>query len=292
MWIPGAPGGSPKSLPAVHCGEFVLSLAQPRIMGILNVTPDSFSDGGMHRDALAAITCGQALVAQGADLIDVGGESTRPGAPEVELAEELRRVIPVIEGLVDTLKVPVSIDTRHPQVMQAAIRAGATLINDIEALQAPGALDCVLEHEVGICLMHMQGHPLTMQQLPHYPLGVVTEVCHFLAERVALLEQYGVERARILIDPGFGFGKTRAHNLTLLQQLPVLVDLGYPVLVGLSRKSMLVGQPSISPRERLGASLAAACWAIQAGAHILRVHDVAATRQAVDLWMNTLTVGK
>ncbi|WP_297482322.1 dihydropteroate synthase [Ferrovum sp.] len=290
MWIPGALGESPKPLPAVHCGEFVLSLARPRIMGILNVTPDSFSDGGAHFDALAAITYGQTLVAQGADLIDVGGESTRPGAPEVELAEELRRVIPVIEGLVDTLKMPVSIDTRRPQVMQAAIRAGATLINDIEALQAPGALECILEHEVGICLMHMQGQPLTMQQSPHYPQGVVSGVCDFLAERVALLERYGVERTRILIDPGFGFGKTRIHNLTLLQQLPVLVDLGYPVLVGLSRKSMLVGHPGIPPRERLGASLAAACWAIQAGAHILRVHDVAATRQAVDLWMDTLTV--
>ncbi len=259
-------------------------------MGILNVTPDSFSDGGTHLDASAAIACGQAMAAQGADLIDVGGESTRPGAPEVTLAEELRRVIPVIEGLVDTLRVPVSIDTRHPQVMQAAIRAGATLINDIEALQAPGALECALEHEVGICLMHMQGQPLTMQQSPHYPLGVVSEVRDFLAARVARLERYGVGRQRIMIDPGFGFGKTRAHNLTLLQQLPRLVDLGYPVLVGLSRKSMLVGQPGVPPRERLGASLAAACWAIQAGAHILRVHDVAETRQAVDLWMDTLAV--
>ncbi|WP_297500079.1 dihydropteroate synthase [Ferrovum sp.] len=283
-------GGPPEPLPAVHCGEFVLSLARPRLMGILNVTPDSFSDGGTHLDASAAIARGQAMAAQGADLIDVGGESTRPGAPEVTLAEELRRVIPVIEGLVDTLRVPVSIDTRHPQVMQAAIRAGATLINDIEALQAPGALECALEHEVGICLMHMQGQPLTMQQSPHYPLGVVSEVRDFLAARVARLERYGVGRQRIMIDPGFGFGKTRAHNLTLLQQLPRLVDLGYPVLVGLSRKSMLVGQPGVPPRERLGASLAAACWAIQAGAHILRVHDVAETRQAVDLWMDTLAV--
>ncbi|NDU86197.1 MAG: dihydropteroate synthase [Ferrovum sp.] len=276
---------------AVRCGGFLLNLAQPQLMGIVNVTPDSFSDGGQYVSASAAIDHGLALAAAGADILDVGGESTRPGAPPVSLGEELQRVIPVVEALARESGLPISIDTRHVPVMRAAVAAGATLINDIQALQAPGAVEFCRDSQVGICLMHMQGQPATMQQAPHYPRGVVEEVRDFLVGRAQQLERAGIERERLILDPGFGFGKTRAHNLALLRGLGALVETGYPLLVGLSRKSMTVPSGSgVPPHERLGASLAGACWAVHAGAHFVRTHDVTATRQALAFWRDVTTM--
>lgn len=263
----------------LYCGRFTLSLEHPLIMGIVNVTPDSFSDGGLLPTATAAVEHAMRLVDEGADILDIGGESTRPGAQPVSAAEELERVIPVLEALRDA-GVPVSIDTQKPEVMVAAIRAGASMINDVNALQAEGALDAVATTSVALCLMHKQGEPQTMQQQPSYR-DVVAEVQEFLAARVAAALAAGVARERLLIDPGFGFGKSLEHNLTLLRQLDRLEALGVPLLAGLSRKTMLGTITGNAVGERVHASVAAAVLAVMKGARILRVHDVRATRDAL-----------
>jgi dihydropteroate synthase len=265
----------------LRCGHHTLDLTRARVMGILNVTPDSFSDGGDFVTREAALRHARQMVADGADLIDVGGESTRPGAPPVSVAEELDRVIPVIEALASELAVPVSVDTSKPEVMRAAVAAGAGLINDVAALRRPGALAAAAALRVPVCLMHMQGEPGTMQQDPAYG-DVVAEVAAFLAGRLAACEAAGIPRERLLVDPGFGFGKTLAHNLALLRGLPRLASLGVPVLAGLSRKSMigaLLGGVPVG--ERLHGSVAAAVLAVERGAAIVRVHDVGPTVQAL-----------
>lgn len=271
--------------PTLDCAGRVLTLDRPLVCGIVNVTPDSFSDGGMSFDADAAVRRGLALVGQGADLLDIGGESTRPGAQAVPESEELRRVIPVIEALARQTPVPLSIDTSRPGVMRAAVRAGAGLINDVRALRQDGALDAAAELEVPVCLMHMQGEPHSMQADPQYG-EVVGDIKRFLAERIFGCELAGIPRKRLLIDPGFGFGKTLEHNLALLRELQQFAALGAPLLVGLSRKSFL-GQLSgrSSPDERVHASVAAALIAVQRGASIVRVHDVAATVDALRVWI-------
>ena len=248
-------------------------------MGVVNITPDSFSDGGKFLERDQAIARARELAAEGADIIDIGGESTRPGAAPVSEAEELQRLIPVLEKITDLC---VSVDTRRPAVMRAALQAGASMVNDVQALQAPGALDAVRESKCAVCLMHMKGEPATMQQEPHYD-DVVGEVKTFLNERLAAARAAGIAAERLLVDPGFGFGKTATHNLILLKQLKAL-DLGVPLLAGLSRKSTLgkiTGRPA---DERLAASLAVALLALQGGARILRVHDVKETKDVVAVW--------
>ena len=264
----------------LDCGRFSLDLTLPRIMGIVNVTPDSFFDGG--RDAARAVEHGLRLVDEGADLLDIGGESTRPGAEPVGVGAELARVLPVLDGLAHC-GVPLSIDTMKTEVMVEAIAAGADLINDVRALQAPGAIEAVAAGRVGVCLMHMRNEPRTMQQAPDY-VDVVAEVADFLAGRISTCVSAGVSRSRLLVDPGFGFGKTLEHNLALLRGLPHLARLGVPLLVGLSRKSMLGALTGRPVGERLPASVAAALLAFERGARIVRVHDVAATRDALSLW--------
>ncbi len=251
-------------------------------MGIVNVTPDSFSDGGRHFDAARAIAHGRQLVEEGADLLDIGGESSRPGAQSVSAEEELRRVLPVIEALVG-VGVPLSVDTVKPEVMRRATAAGAAIINDIAALQAPGALAAAAETGAAVCLMHMQGEPRTMQADPSYG-DVVAEVRDFLAARVAAAQAAGIAAERIIVDPGFGFGKRLAHNLALLRHLGQFADLGACVLAGLSRKSMLGEITGRKVSQRDTASVAAALLAAQNGARILRVHDVAATKDALAVW--------
>ncbi|HEU0187459.1 MAG TPA: dihydropteroate synthase, partial [Gallionellaceae bacterium] len=248
----------------LHCGKYPLSLDRPLVMGIVNVTPDSFSDGGRHLLRDAAVAHARQLLAEGADILDIGGESTRPGAQPVSVQDELARVLPVIEALCRD-KVPLSIDTWKPEVMKQALAAGASMVNDINALQAEGALQAVAAGNCAVCLMHMQGQPQTMQQAPQYG-DVVDEVVTFLQQRIAALEAAGIARDRMVVDPGFGFGKTLAHNLDLLRHLQVFAGLGVPVLAGLSRKSMLgaiTGQPV---EQRVYASVAAALLAVQRGA--------------------------
>jgi len=247
-------------------------------MGVVNVTPDSFSDGGQFEDAEAALAHAHSLIEEGADIVDVGGESSRPGAAPVSVEEELRRVLPVVRQLRD---VPVSVDTRRPQVMRAALDFGASMINDIEALSAPGALDAVARSDCAVCLMHMQGEPATMQQGPSYD-DVVSDVGSFLKQKSEKAMQAGIARERIVVDPGFGFGKTVAHNLALLASLKELSPL--PVLAGLSRKSMLGKLTGRPVEERLAGSLALALLALQGGARILRVHDVKETRDVIAIW--------
>jgi dihydropteroate synthase len=263
-----------------NCGKFTLDLSTPRVMGIVNVTPDSFSDGGKFSQHDHAIAHALKLVDEGADILDIGGESTRPNATPVSLQEELDRVISVIEALVSQINIPISIDTYKPQVMQAAINAGASMVNDVRALQEHGALEIVANSSVGVCLMHMQGTPATMQQNPHY-IDVVNEVKAFLAARLQASINAGCSASNILLDPGFGFGKTREHNITLLQYLESFADLGQPLLVGLSRKSVLGQMTGNDVDARLYASIAAAVLAAQKGAKILRVHDVKATVEAL-----------
>jgi dihydropteroate synthase len=267
----------------LHAGRFKLSLDRPLVMGVINATPDSFSDGGQLPDACAAVDRAHRLVAEGADIIDVGGESTRPGAAPVAADEELRRVMPIVEALAGC-GVPVSVDTSKPAVMAVVIAAGASIINDVFALRAPGALEAMAATDAGICLMHMLGEPRTMQDAPVYA-DVVGEVRSFLEERVAACEAAGIDRSRIVIDPGFGFGKTAAHNLALLRALPALAASGVPVLAGLSRKSMLGRITGRSVGDRVHASVAAAIAAVARGALIVRVHDVAATRDALAVWI-------
>ncbi len=264
---------------ALVCGRYTLPLRRPLIMGIVNVTPDSFSDGGQFLDPAAAIEHAARLVEEGADILDIGGESTRPGAEPVSAEEELARVLPVLRAARD-LPVPVSVDTLKPQVMRAVLDEGASMINDVNALRAPGALEAVRGSNCGLCLMHMQGEPRTMQAAPRYD-DVLAEVKAFLAQHIAACEAAGVARERLVIDPGFGFGKSGQHNLALLRGLSALRDLGIPVLAGLSRKSTLGTITGRGSEDRLAASLAAALLAVERGAAIVRVHDVAATRDAL-----------
>ena len=248
-------------------------------MGIVNVTPDSFSDGGRFFGPARAVEHGRRLVEEGADILDIGGESSRPGANQVSVEQELRRVIPVIEALAHT-GVPISVDTVKPEVMREAVAAGAGIINDIGALQAPGALEAAAASRAAVCLMHMRGEPRTMQQDPRYG-DVVEEVRDFLAQRVAAAQAAGIGLERIIVDPGFGFGKLLEHNLVLLRHLDRFGGLGAAVLVGISRKSMLGQITGRAVDERMPASIAAALIAAQNGAGILRVHDVAATKDAL-----------
>lgn len=274
------PHPSPLTPNAVlKAGRYSLSLDRPLIMGIVNLTPDSFSDGGKFVDPARAVQHARQLLADGADILDIGGESSRPGAEAVSEEEEWRRLMPVLEQLVE-LPIPISVDTCKPGIMSRAIAAGAALINDILALQAPGALEAVVASGAAVCLMHMQGNPRTMQRAPEYR-DVVNEVSDFLAERAKAVQAAGIAQDRIVIDPGFGFGKTPRHNLELIRALPKLRAIGLPVLVGLSRKSLF---GKIVGREAAGrdtASAAGALLAAQRGASILRVHDVAATRDSL-----------
>ncbi|CAG0957958.1 dihydropteroate synthase [Methylophilaceae bacterium] len=249
-------------------------------MGIVNVTPDSFSDGGKYESAEKAVEHALQLVAEGADILDIGGESTRPGAMPVSLEDELERVVPVIERLSKVAGVPLSIDTYKPEVMRAAIAAGADIVNDVRALQEPGALEIVAGSNAGACLMHMQGTPQTMQVDPQYD-DVVATVNTFLAQRLAAAEAAGIVRERIVLDPGFGFGKKTEHNLQLLQQLDKTLQIGRPLLVGLSRKSVLGQITGGDVDVRLHASLAASVISTMKGARIVRVHDVKATVDAL-----------
>lgn len=273
----GASIGAPVSFAGV-------SLAEPVVMGILNVTPDSFSDGGDLRDAASAIETGLAMQEAGAVILDVGGESTRPGSDPVPVSEELRRVLPVVRGLAEQGAI-VSVDTRHAAVMRAAIEAGARIVNDVTALAGdPDSLAAVADSDVAVVLMHMQGEPKTMQRDPHYD-DVVGEVRDYLAGRIAACEASGIARHRIAIDPGIGFGKTLAHNLALLNRIDALTSLGCPVLIGVSRKSFIAhAAGSVPAKQRLGGSLAAALAAVERGARIVRAHDVAETVQALKIW--------
>lgn len=266
----------------LRCGRFSLSLERPLIMGVVNVTPDSFSDGGRYLAPETAIAHARQLVSEGAELLDVGAESTRPGAGSVTAEEEWARLAPVLEGVV-SLGVPISVDTSKPEVMRRAVAAGAAMINDVMALRTQGALEAAAASDAAVCLMHMQGEPRTMQQDPHYG-DVVREVVDFLRERVEACEKAGIGRERIVLDPGFGFGKTLEHNLTLLRRLDRVADLGLPVLAGLSRKSTLGKITGRAENERVFASVAAALLAVQKGAKIVRVHDVAATKDVLAVW--------
>ena len=264
----------------LRCGERTLALDSPVVMGVLNLTPDSFSDGGRYLDPDQALARALQIEAEGAALIDLGGESTRPGAAPVSAAEELRRVLPLLERLRPRTRAILSVDTSKPEVIRAAAAAGADLINDVYALRAPGALEAAAESGCAVCLMHMQGEPRTMQHAPHYE-DVVREVRAFLGERVTACRAAGIPDERIVLDPGFGFGKTLEHNLTLLRHLHRVRAEGRPVLAGLYRKSMIGALTGKAAGERLHGSVAAALIAAQNGAEILRVHDVAATVDAL-----------
>lgn len=272
-----AKSGAPH--PVLKLGRFSLPLDRALIMGVLNVTPDSFSDGGRFFDPARALEQANRMIAEGADILDIGGESSRPGAAPVGAEEELRRVMPVLEKLAD-LQVPVSVDTGKPEVMRAVIAAGAAMINDIYALRTPGALEAVAGSDAAVCLVHMRGEPRTMQQDPHYQ-DVVAEVGAFLDGRAKSVMAAGIGRDRIVLDPGFGFGKTPQHNLELVRALQRLSQLGYPVLAGLSRKSLFGRIADRAAGERVHASVAGALLAVQRGASIVRVHDVAATRDSL-----------
>jgi len=267
----------------LDCAGRALALDRPRIAGIVNVTPDSFSDGGKFFDAQRAIEHGLKLVEEGADLLDIGGESTRPGAEPVSPPDEIARVVPVIEALARQTSIPIAIDTSKPEVMRAAVAAGAGFINDVHALREDGALDAAVELKVPVCLMHMQGEPRTMQDEPHY-FEVVEEVKRFLTDRIFSCELAGIDKKHIVIDPGFGFGKTLEHNLALLRGLDQIVSIGVPVLAGLSRKAMIGALTGREVGDRAAGSAVAALIAVQKGAAIVRVHDVAATRDALAVW--------
>jgi dihydropteroate synthase len=249
-------------------------------MGVINVTPDSFSDGGRHADSVAAVTHALRMIDEGAGLIDVGGESTRPGAPSVGVETEIERVVPVIEALAARTKIPISIDTSKPAVMTAAVHAGASMINDVRALREPGAMQAAARTDAAICLMHMQGEPRTMQSDPRYS-DVVAEVRDFLRERTEACLASGIAKNRLVVDPGIGFGKRLEHNLALLAGLPAVTALGWPVLIGVSRKSMLGTLLGRAVDERVAGGVAMATAAVLAGASIVRTHDVAATVDAV-----------
>jgi dihydropteroate synthase len=269
--------------PTLDCGGRELRLDRARVMGVVNVTPDSFSDGGAHADTGAAVAHALRLAEEGADLLDVGGESTRPGAGEVPLEEELRRVVPVIERLARECALPISVDTSKPEVMRAAVAAGAGMINDPYALRRDGALEAAAALGVPVCLMHMQGTPRDMQEAPHYE-DVVAEVHGFFAQRLFACEMAGIAKKKLLVDPGFGFGKSLEHNLLLLRQLARFAELGVPVLAGLSRKGMIGQLTGRGVEARVHGSVAAALLAVQNGAMLVRVHDVAATVDALAVW--------
>jgi dihydropteroate synthase len=264
----------------LDCAGKVLDLSRPAVMGVLNVTPDSFSDGGRYFQLTDALRRAEAMVEEGAALVDVGGESTRPGAAPVSVQEELDRVLPVVERLARELPVPISVDTSKPEIIREAARAGAGLINDVRALRLPGALEAAAMSGLPVCLMHLRGEPATMQQEPVYA-DVVAEVHAFLAERVRVCEIAGIPRERILVDPGFGFGKTLDHNLILLRHLNRFTDLAAGVLVGISRKSMIGALLNAPVGARLSGGLAAAAIAFWQGANIIRAHDVRETVQAL-----------
>jgi dihydropteroate synthase len=268
----------------LDCNGRPLTLDRPRVVGILNVTPDSFSDGGQFASVEAAVAHGLRLAEEGADMLDVGGESTRPGAADVAVEDELARVIPVIEQLVARTNLPIAIDTSKPEVMRAAVAAGAGMINDVYALRREGAMDAAAQLRVPVCLMHMQGEPRSMQDEPHYE-DVVGEVHRFLMDRLFSCEMAGIDRRNVMVDPGFGFGKTLEHNMALLRKLERFTDLGSGVYAGLSRKAMigtLTGRKD--PAERAAGSVAAALIAVQRGARMVRVHDVAPTVDALKVW--------
>jgi len=263
-----------------QCGRYRFPLSQPLVMGIVNVTPDSFSDGGHYFSAERAIEHGLRLKAEGADLLDIGGESTRPGSAPVSAEEEIARVIPVIEGLRGA-DIALSVDTMKPEVMAAALAAGADMINDVRGLEAPGALQAVSASDCGLCVMHMRGMPADMQQGPAYA-EVVAEVAAYLRQRLAATQAAGIDSRRLLIDPGFGFGKTLAHNVSLFKKLGQLADIA-PILVGVSRKSFLGALTGRSTQDRLLPSVIAALLAVQSGAFVVRVHDVRETVEALRL---------
>jgi dihydropteroate synthase len=267
----------------LDCAGRPLSLDRPRIAGIVNVTPDSFSDGDQFFDSTQAIAHGLKLAAEGADLLDIGGESTRPGAQPISIDEEIARVVPVIKALARQVDIPVAIDTSKPEVMRAAVAAGAGMINDVYALRRDGALDAAADLKVPVCLMHMLGEPGTMQDDPHYD-DVVGDVKRFLADRIFSCELSGIDKKRIVVDPGFGFGKALEHNLALLRALDQFATLGVPLFVGLSRKGMIGKLTGRDVDQRVAGSTAAALIAVQRGAMIVRVHDVAATRDVLAVW--------
>lgn len=269
--------------PTLDCNGRELRLDRARVMGIVNVTPDSFSDGGAHATVDAAVAHALRLAEEGADILDVGGESTRPGAAPVPAAEQIARIVPVIAALAKATALPISVDTSDAEVMRAAVAAGAGMVNDVRALRAEGALDAAAALGVPVCLMHMQGEPATMQDAPAYE-DVVAEVHAFLAQRIFACEMSGIPKKRLLVDPGFGFGKTLAHNLRLLRQIGRFADLGVPVLAGLSRKGMVGALTGREAGARVHGSVAAALIAVQGGARIVRVHDVAATVDALAVW--------
>jgi dihydropteroate synthase len=265
-----------------YCGTHRIDLTRPKIMGVVNVTPDSFSDGGRYAEHDAALEHAHRLLEEGADLLDIGGESTRPGAAEVPVELEIARVVPLIEEL-RPVGVPLSVDTSKPEVMHAALAAGAVIVNDVRAFALPAAVETVAQSDCGLIVMHMQGTPRTMQTAPAYR-DVTREVAGFLAQRVGELQAAGIDARRIAVDPGFGFGKTVEHNFTLLRELPQLARLGPPLAVGLSRKSMLGATTGRGVGDRAHASVAAALLAVERGARLVRVHDVAATRDALCVW--------
>ena len=272
-------GAEHPAAPRLRCGRYTLDLSQPVVMGVVNVTPDSFSDGGRFADSAQAVDHALRLIDEGAGIVDIGGESTRPNADPVPAAAEIGRVIPVLQAL-RSAGVPISVDTSKPEVMRAALASGADMINDVTAFRAPDALELMATCDAALCIMHMQGEPRTMQRAPHYE-AVVTEVAGFLAERAHAAERTGVSSDRIVIDPGFGFGKTLEHNLELLRGVSAICALGWPVLVGLSRKSMLGRITGREAGERVHASVAAALLAVLRGARIVRAHDVRATCDAL-----------
>lgn len=280
---------SPRAARVLDCGGRPLDLSLPVIMGVVNTTPDSFSDGGSlfrgdRVDLSAALERATDMVVQGAAIIDIGGESTRPGAKTVSIQEEMERVLPLVERIASELDVIISIDTSTPELMVEAARLGAGMLNDVRALVRPGALAAAAATGLPVCLMHMQGEPVTMQSAPRYQ-DVVKEVSTFLEERIAACETQGIPRERLLVDPGFGFGKTVEHNLCLLRRLPAFAELDLPVLVGLSRKSLIGKLLGREVDERLPASLALAVLAVERGAAIIRTHDVQATADAVAMWV-------
>lgn len=272
----------------LHARDSVLDLSHPHVMGILNVTPDSFSDGGRHNDLIQAVTHTNSMINAGATIIDIGGESTRPGAEEVSVQQELERVIPVVEAIAQRFEVWISVDTSKAEVIREAAHAGAHLINDIRSLQEPGALEATAASGLPVCLIHMQGEPRTMQQSPHYQ-HFLQDVEAFFIEHIARCEAAGIKKDRLLLDPGFGFGKNLRHNYQLLAHLADFHRFGMPLLVGMSRKSMIGQLLNVGPSQRLTGSLACAVIAAMQGAHILRVHDVKETVEAMRVVEATLS---
>lgn len=264
----------------LYARDSVLDLSHPHVMGILNVTPDSFSDGGKHNELIQALTHANEMINAGATIIDVGGESTRPGAADVSVEQELERVIPVVEAIAQRFEVWISVDTSKPEVIRESARVGAHIINDIRSLQEPGALAAAAETGLPVCLMHMQGEPKTMQQSPQYH-DVLRDVDQFFVEHIARCEAGGIKKSQLLLDPGFGFGKNLSHNYQLLAHLADYHRFGLPLLVGMSRKSMIGQLLNVGPSQRLTGSLACAVIAAMQGAHILRVHDVKETVEAM-----------